>query len=48
MDLFPGGYVFSTLIFWSVVALVAVGTSIVAVLLLAGLMIMALEAVGRA
>ena len=32
-DLVPGGYLFTHAVFWSVVALVAVGTQVVAVVL---------------
>jgi hypothetical protein len=42
-NLVPGGYVFTHLIFWTVVGMVAVGTNAVAIILLVGLGIMALE-----
>ena len=42
-NLVPGGYVFIHLIFWTVVGMVAVGTNAVAIILLVGLGIMALE-----
>lgn len=43
----PGGYNFIHLVFWSVVALVAVGTNAVPILLSVGLVIMVLESLGR-
>ncbi|WP_297081947.1 hypothetical protein [uncultured Demequina sp.] len=36
LDLVPGGYLFTHLIFWTVIALVAVGTNAVAILLVGG------------
>ena len=47
-DLIPGGYIFTHAVFWSVVALVAVGTNAVAIILSIGLVLLALEAVGKA
>ena len=47
-DLVPGGYLFTHLIFWSVVALVAVGTNAVAIILSAGLVLLVLESLGKA
>ena len=47
-SLFPGGYVFTHLVFWTVVALVAVGTNAVAIILSIGLVVMLLEAAGKA
>jgi hypothetical protein len=44
-DLLPGGYVFTHLVFWTVVGLVAVGTNAVAIMLSVGLVLMLLEAV---
>jgi hypothetical protein len=46
-DLVPGGYLFTHLVFWSVVGMVAVGTNAVAVILMVGLGMMALETIGR-
>ncbi len=43
MDLVPGGYLFTHLIFWAVVALVALGTNAVAIILSIGLGILVLE-----
>jgi len=47
MDLLPGGYTFTHLIFWSVVALVAVGTNAVPVILMVGLGVLFGESVGK-
>ena len=44
-NLVPGGYVFIHLIFWTVVGMVAVGTNAVAIILMAGLGVMALETI---
>lgn len=46
--LLPGGYVFTHLIFWSVVLMVAVGTNAVAIILSVGLVLLALESIGKA
>jgi hypothetical protein len=47
-DLFPGGYVFTHVIFWTVIGMVAVGTNAVAIILSAGLVLLALESIGKA
>ena len=47
-DLVPGGYLFTHLMFWTVVAMVAVGTNAVAIILSVGLVLLALESVGKA
>ena len=47
-SLFPGGFVFTHLIFWTVVGMVAVGTNAVAIILVVGLGMMALETVQKA
>ena len=47
-SLFPGGYVFTHLVFWTVVALVAVGTNAVAIILSIGLVLLLLETAGKA
>lgn len=47
MDLFPGGYTFTHLIFWTVVGMVAVGTNAIPIILTVGLVYLALETVGR-
>ena len=44
----PGGYVFTHLIFWIVVGMVAVGTNAVAIILMVGLGVMALETFQKA
>jgi hypothetical protein len=41
----PGGYVFTHLIFWTVIGLVAVGTNTVAIILSIGLGLLVLETV---
>ncbi len=43
-DLLPGGYTFTHFIFWTVVALVAVGTNAIPILLSVGLVIMVIQA----
>ena len=48
MDLLPGGYNFIHAVFWVVLALVGVGTMTVATILVAGLGLLCLEAVGKA
>ncbi len=47
-DLVPGGYLFTHLIFWTVIAMVAVGTNAVAIILSVGLVLLALESLGKA
>ena len=47
-SLFPGGFVFTHLIFWTVVGMVAVGTNVVAIILVVGLGMMALETIQKA
>ncbi len=42
-DLVPGGYLFTHLIFWTVVGMVAVGTNAVAIILSIGLGLLVLE-----
>lgn len=46
-DLVPGGYIFTHMIFWSVVGLVAVGTNAVAIILSIGLGLLVLETVAQ-
>lgn len=48
MNLLPGGYTFTHVVFWSVVGMVAVGTNAVAVILAIGLGLLVLETIGRA
>jgi hypothetical protein len=43
MDLVPGGYYFTHLIFWTVVGMVAIGTNAVAIILSIGLGILVFE-----
>jgi len=43
MDLIPGGYLFTHIVFYTVVAMVAVGTNAAAIILSIGLGILALE-----
>jgi hypothetical protein len=47
-ELVPGGYLFTHLVFWTVVGLVAVGTNAVAIILSVGLVLLVLESVGKA
>lgn len=42
-DLVPGGYLFTHAVFWSVVAMVAVGTNAVPIILTVGLIFLAFE-----
>lgn len=44
-DLLPGGFLFTHLIFWTVVGMVAVGTNAVAIILLTGLGLLVIETV---
>jgi hypothetical protein len=44
-NLLPGGYTFTHLVFWTVVGMVAVGTNLVAIVLMVGLSMMILDAV---
>ena len=46
-DLVPGGFLFTHLIFWTVVALVAVGTNAVAIILSLGLGLLVVETVSQ-
>jgi hypothetical protein len=43
-DLVPGGYVFTHLVFWTVIGLVIVGTNAVGIMLTVGLVLLGLEA----
>lgn len=43
-DLVPGGYVFTHLVFWTVIGMVVVGTNAVAIILSVGLVLLGLEA----
>jgi hypothetical protein len=42
-DLVPGGYIFTHVVFWTVIAMVAVGTNAVAIILSIGLGLLAFE-----
>jgi len=46
-DLVPGGFLFTHMIFWSVVGLVAVGTNAVAIILSIGLGLLVVETVAQ-
>jgi hypothetical protein len=46
-ELVPGGYLFTHLLFWSVIGLVAVGTNAVAIILSVGLGLLVVEALGK-
>ena len=46
-DLVPGGFIFTHLIFWSVVGLVAVGTNAVGIILSIGLGLLVVETVSQ-
>jgi len=47
MNLLPGGYTFSHIVFWTVVALVMVGTNLVPIVLSIGAVILMLESMGK-
>ena len=47
-DLVPGGYIFTHAIFWTVIALVAIGTNAVAIILSIGLGLLVLETATKA
>jgi hypothetical protein len=47
-SLVPGGYIFVHLVFWAVVAMVAVGTTAVAHILVVGLGLLVMETFQRA
>lgn len=47
-ELVPGGYLFTHLVFWTVIAMVGVGTNAVAIILSVGLVLLLLESVGKA
>ncbi len=42
-DFIPGGYLFTHIVFWTVVTMVAVGTNLIAIVLSLGVGILALE-----
>lgn len=43
-ELVPGGYLFTHLVFWTVVGMVAIGTNVVPIILSVGLVMMAMDA----
>ena len=43
-ELIPGGYLFTHLVFWTVVGMVAIGTNAVPIILSVGLVMMAMDA----
>ena len=43
-ELVPGGYLFTHLVFWTVVGRVAIGTNAVPIILSVGLVMMAMDA----
>jgi len=47
-ELVPGGYLFTHLVFWTVIGMVAVGTNAVAIILSVGLVLLVLETAGKA
>ncbi len=48
MNFLPGGYTFTHIAFWTVVAMVAVGTNAVAIILSIGALLLVLETIGKA
>ncbi|MCH7562515.1 MAG: hypothetical protein IH968_01715 [Gemmatimonadetes bacterium] len=48
MNLLPGGYTFTHIVFWTVVGMVAVGTNVVPIILSVGIVLLFLESVGKA
>ena len=48
MNLLPGGYTFTHLVFWTVAVMVGVGTMTVGAILSVGLVLMLLESIGKA
>jgi len=46
--LVPGGFLFTHAVFWTVVAMVAVGTNAVAIILSVGFVLLVLESLGKA
>lgn len=48
MNLLPGGYTFTHIVFWTVVAMVAVGTNVVPIMLSVGIVLLVLESAGKA
>ncbi len=48
MNLNPGGYTFTNIVFWTVVGMIAVGTNVVPMMLSVGLVLLFLESIGKA
>ncbi len=48
IELVPGGYLFTHLVFWTVVGMVAIGSSVVPIILSVGLVMMAMDALKNA
>ncbi len=48
MNLLPGGYTFTHIVFWTVVGMVAISTNAVAIMLSFGIGILVLESLGKA
>jgi len=48
MFILPGGYIFTHIVFWSVVGLVALGTNAVAIILVTGLGLLLFESIKKA
>lgn len=46
-DLVPGGYLFTHLVFWTVVSMVAVGTNLMGIVLSLGLGLLAMESLKK-
>jgi hypothetical protein len=46
-DLVPGGYLFTHIVFWFVITLVAVGTNAVAIILSIGIGLLAFESIKK-
>ena len=46
-DLVPGGYLFTHIVFWSVVSLILVGTNAVAIILSIGIGVLAFETIRK-
>lgn len=46
-DLVPGGYLFSHIVFWTVVSMIAVGTMIIPITLSVGLGILVMESLKK-
>ncbi len=48
MNLLPGGYTFTHIVFWTVVGMVAVGTNVIPIMLSVGIVLLFLESIGKA